>query len=127
MSFVHEDPEFADLLQIEAIARRYPSGDSAGFVRHYEDAARINEKESRRPQLEGSPKDLIGTLLEDGTIRQLPDAQDPAFTLAHTERRNALERAHEVIAPMFWGERLSLSQAADVIRDWLARIDSADT
>lgn len=108
--------------KIEAIARRFPSADPAGFIRHYEDAARIIEKESQLPRLQDGIGDLIDTLLKDRTIRRFPDADDPAFTLVDPELRKTLERAHAAIAPMFWGERLSLNHAAGTIRAWLARV-----
>ena len=69
---------------------------------------------------------LIGTLLEDKTIRQLPLPEDPAFALSDATRRDGFQRAHKAIGPMFWGDRLPLDQSADLIRDGLEKIERPD-
>jgi hypothetical protein len=48
--------------------------------------------------------------------------EDPALTLDDPVRARALEAAHAAIAPMFWGERLSLSEACSIIQAWLAHV-----
>jgi hypothetical protein len=112
------------LEKLENIARRYQRGDPAAFIRHYEDAARIIQDEDRLPPLEGSLQDLVEALLDDRTIRNLPRADDAAFVLQDSARRGDLERAHAAIDAMFWGDRISLDDAAERIRTWIAKIET---
>jgi hypothetical protein len=115
------------LEKLENIAKRYERGDPAAFVRHYEDAARIIEDEDQLPALEGSLEELIKALLEDRTIRNIPRSDDSAFSLKDSERRGDLEQACEAIDPMFWGRRVSLEEAAERIRGWLAKIEEPES
>lgn len=110
------------LEKIDAIARRYPRGDDpAPFIRHYEDAARIIEEEGNFLPLEGGFGALIKNMIQEGHIREPPEPEDPAFTLSVPKRRAELEKAYSAIEPMFWGDRLSLGDACERIRTWLAK------
>ena len=113
------------LEKLENIVKRYEGGDPAAFIRHYEDAARIIQAEERLPALEGGVQELTRALLDDRTIRKLPRSDDAAFALSDSQRRGELDRAHAAIEPMFWGQRVSLEDAAECIRAWLSKIESA--
>ena len=109
--------------KLDAISRRYPREpmEPATFIRHYEDAARIIEALDTMPALTSSPLDLAREMLAEGQVRQVPSESDPGFALPDPDRRAALEAAHDLVAPMYWGPRLSLAQACETIRTWLTR------
>jgi hypothetical protein len=44
-----------------------------------------------------------------------------AFHLDSGARPAEIRRAHESIAPIFWGERVELEEACARIRDWIAK------
>jgi hypothetical protein len=108
--------------KLDAISRRYPREpmEPATFIRHYEDAARIIEALDRMPALASSPHELAREMLADGQVRQVPSESDPGFALLDPTRRAALQAAHNLVAPMYWGPRLSLAQACETIRTWLS-------
>jgi hypothetical protein len=109
--------------KIDAVVRRYPrEGDPASFIRHYEDAARIIQAKDRVPDLDVDFSVLVRDLIEQKQIRAMPSADDPAFALTNPDRRAALQEAHAAIAPMFWGDRLSLKATCEIIRDWLGSL-----
>lgn len=109
--------------KLDAILRRYPRSpmDSASFIRHYEDAARIIQKIEQLPPLEGTLGDLVEDMVTKKQVRALPRADDPAFSLDDEDRRAELMAAHGRITPMYWGPRLSLDEACWAIRTWLER------
>lgn len=110
--------------KIEAIARRFPRDpfDPAHFVRHYEDVARI----LLRWDLVG-PAELSRLLTEmrnEGDIRKWPPEDHPAFNPeAASSRWVELERTWTVIGPLFWGDRIPLTECAQKIRDFLATLE----
>jgi hypothetical protein len=110
-------PEVTLLEKIKALARRYCRApfEPAGFVRHYEDSARILTGDSRAPAPE--LQRLLGEMREVGDIRDWPAADDPSLNPAvQGERWAELEVAWRPIGPLFWGERISLEECAKDIR-----------
>jgi len=90
------------------------------FVRHYEDSARIIESESELPRLEGDATALLSSMLESGDLRVRPTADQSAFQSAfETPKLEALRLAHAELAPLYWGDRMSLDDCCERIRFWL--------
>lgn len=52
-------------------------------------------------------------------VRAVPTSNDPAFAPVAGQAWDAIRAAHGDIAPMFWGERLTLEQACERIREWI--------
>jgi hypothetical protein len=144
MTFIHDDPQFADLLRVvaanrglgvslvekdywvtHALQRRVPAeaSEPAVFVRHFEDSARIIEAEADLPALGDHPdvRSLADDTLAKRQIRALPRSTDPAFALAKGARTDAIRRASDAITPMFWGPRMMLDSACAAIRAWISR------
>jgi hypothetical protein len=136
--FVHDVPDFNDLLAIVAQRRRLTRGlvekaihrrapnekvEPAAFARHYEDAAWIIAAEDTLPDLAGhlSVRSLAEEMLSQKQIAALPAASDPAFSIGEDSRSEAIRRAHAAIAPMFWGDRIELGAACGSIRSWIQR------
>lgn len=113
------------LEKLDAISRRFPRDDlnAASFVRHYEDSAHIVRESEKLPPLDGyaSVRALADEMLAEKQLRALSRADDQAFVLTDSHRVGELRRAHEAIAGMFWGERISLQEAASEIQRWLLR------
>ncbi len=109
------------LEKLDAISRRYPRPalEPAAFIRHYEDVAHIISSRESLPELEGGIAALEQEMLAQRQIGAPISLDDPAFTLADSARRQALERAWLAISPMFWGERISLEQCCEVTRAWV--------
>jgi hypothetical protein len=111
------------LEKLDAMSRRFPREElnASSFVRHYEDAAHIIRSEVALPPLVGYPtvRSLADDLLAEKQLRAMPSAEDPAFVLTGGSRRDELDRAHEAVAGMFWGPRISLSDASAEIRAWI--------
>jgi len=107
--------------KLEAIARRYESGDPAAFVRHYEDTARIIGALDALPEIEMTISDLAQDMLAKKDMRALPGPDEPALRLDDADKRAIVEKAWAKIAPMFWGERIALDEACSTIRSWLAQ------
>lgn len=109
--------------KLDAISRRHarPGMEPAAFIRHYEDAARIIAALPDLPPLGQDVPGLTAEMLSQRQIAQAPRADDPAFTLADGERRRAVEQAHQAIAPMFWGDRLTLAACCEAIRGWISK------
>lgn len=107
--------------KLDAISKRFAAKkDPAGFIRHYEDAAHIIERIHELPALDGykGPKDLAQEMIEKGQIRSLPSSTDPAFNPVAGEMWDGLESAHQAIKGMFWGLRIELVKATEIIRAW---------
>ena len=107
--------------KLVAISSRFAKAKEApSFVRHSEDAARIilAARAGQLPPLDQGLKELARDMLAAGDIRAVPVANDPAFVLPAGARRAEVEQAYEAIAPMFWGERVSLDDALAAIRGW---------
>ncbi|MCZ7683714.1 MAG: nucleotidyl transferase AbiEii/AbiGii toxin family protein [Sandaracinaceae bacterium] len=109
------------LEKLDALRRRYDRDvvEADGFVRHYEDAARIVQALDRLPPIETSALALAEDMLAQNDIAALPSADDPSLRLDAPEKRAAVERSWEKIAPMFWGPRIPLDDACATIRDWV--------
>lgn len=107
--------------KLDAISRRFAAGkDPADFIRHYEDAAHTIERMSEFPGLDGykGPEGLAQEMLEEKQIRSLPNPDDPAFNPGPGDAWTGLESAHEAINGMFWGPRIELVKATEIIRAW---------
>ena len=92
----------------------------AAFIRHYEDAARIITRRHQLPPLGMEIESLIDDMLTAKQIRHSPAIDDPAWQLREdSPARRALHQAHQDIAPMFWGERFSLTECCETIQAWL--------
>jgi hypothetical protein len=100
--------------KLDAISKRFERGvEAPGFVRHYEDAAHIIQAAQNLPVLvdhEGSTH-LIREMLAEKQIRWAPRADDPAFRPLDIEG-------------MFWGPRLSLAEATELIRAWIESLEA---
>jgi len=62
-------------------------------------------------------------MLAKRDIAALPRADEPALVLPDADRREAIEAAHARIAPMYWGPRISLTEARRTICRWLAQLE----
>jgi hypothetical protein len=115
---------FVTLIEkLDALMRRMPREDApAIFVRHFEDAARIVRGRALLPELTEyrSARALADEMLTKKQITSLPSPTHPAFAPTDNERWRLVRHAHDAIAPMFWGPRISLADACDDIRGWLA-------
>lgn len=102
MKFLHElDADFADLVDIVAADRglRRSPVEKDYWVTHTLWALQMVE------------------------LRQLanvPSVDTPAFHPRQDARWATVEQAHQAIAPMFWGPRISLVDACTAIRSWIA-------
>lgn len=110
--------------KLDSLHRRARQADRAPatFVRHYEDAAHIIAAAAELPALEGysDVSALADEMLTERQIRQRPASDDPAFAPAADERWQQIQAAHTAIGPMFWGQRMALRDACEVIRAWIA-------
>lgn len=113
--------------KLDAMARRYRRDkmEPDSFVRHYEDAAQIIRAKARLPELGMTAAALARDMLEQKDIAALPHPDEAALLLAAREKRAAIGRAYERIAPMHWGERLPLEEGCETIRSWLAALPNA--
>jgi hypothetical protein len=109
------------LEKLDAVARRYSREvvEADGFVRHYEDAARIVLELDRLPPLETSTLVLVEDMLARRDIAKIPTPDDPSLALGDPVKRAAIERAYARIAPMYWGPRISLDDAIAIVREWV--------
>lgn len=115
-------PVVTCLEKLEAIARKFDKGKAApDFARHYEDAARIVSHRAGLPPLE---PDLAGVvrLLADEDGKAMPSSLHRAFNPDDTDRWREIEAAWASIGPMYWGPRLSLSEATGVLRSFLDEV-----
>lgn len=63
---------------------------------------------------------MVWEMLDEKQIRGVPIATDPAFNPGVEEVWAGLESAHQVINGMFWGSRIELVKATEIIRVWIA-------
>jgi Nucleotidyl transferase AbiEii toxin, Type IV TA system len=107
--------------KLDAMSRRYERDpvEADSFVRHYEDAARIIRSMANLPEIEMIPVELARDLVAGKDIRARPRPDEPALRLADARKRKLIDAAYAGIAPMFWGQRISLDGSCTVIRDWL--------
>jgi len=110
------------LEKLDAMARRFQAGtDPAQYVRHFEDAAHIIQAETNLPRLDDTAVRLVGEMLTQHQVRQVPLATDPAFLPGGGEIWASIRSAYQAIAPMFWGKRMELDETAETIRSWINR------
>jgi len=111
------------LEKLDALMRRLPREDAAPatFVRHFEDAARIVAASATLTPLADytSVRALADEMLAQKQIAALPSSTHAAFAPKDDERWGTVQKAHDVIGPMFWGPRLSLEDACADVRSWL--------
>lgn len=112
------------LEKLDALSRRYnrEAIEADGFVRHYEDAARIIAALERLPPIETTALALADDMLAEKGIAALPRADDPSLVLDDLQKRASVERAYAKIAPMFWGPRIPLDEACATIRAWVGAL-----
>lgn len=104
----------------DAIATRFRKGRSAGtFVRHYEDVAKILAAADELPPLHAGLPALIADLIAQDK-KPMPPPDDPSLSPDDGEAWVQVRRAWDDIAPMFWGERITLEDACSAIRRFLA-------
>lgn len=114
-------PSVTLLEKLDAVARAYdnPDRSAASFVRHYEDVAAII-----RYLHEGGDwsalrlRSLYEVMLNAKDVRQL-DFDAAAFVLPKSERSTELESAWHEAASLHWGERVSLPEVAELIREFV--------
>jgi hypothetical protein len=109
------------LEKLDAIARRYARDniEPDGFVRHYEDAAQIVHAAASLPELGMTVMDLAQDMVANNDITALPSSNEPALRLDDPPKRAEIQRAHDKIAPMFWGPRVALDESCELILGWL--------
>lgn len=107
--------------KLDAIGRRFhaESRDAAGFVRHYEDAARIVEALDRLPRVDCGAKALIAEMAAAKEIKNLPAPADASLTPSDSPRWQQVGRAFDATATMFFGPRIELDRACERIRAFL--------
>jgi hypothetical protein len=118
-------PTVTLLEKLDAVSRRFARAPMtpANFIRHYEDAAAIIAHEGRLPSLQGlTVRQLAEEMVSKKQIVAMPDPDDPAFRLSSSRERDALERAHAALAPMYWGPRRSLQRSCELVRGWILRL-----
>lgn len=107
---------------IQRFSEDLDSCEASGFVRHFEDSARIIQAEEELPPLgEGYPdvRILAQEMLAQKQIRELAGPADEAFALADGERTDSIRGAFRAIGGLYWGPRMTLDDACRSIRDWL--------
>lgn len=115
-------PTVTLLEKLDGISRRFHAGTHPSqFVRHIEDAARIIQAEKVLPPLEASVRELAQEMHAQHQIRHLPKHDDAAFQPLATPAWGPVRLANEAISPMFWGQRIPLEEAAQIIRAWVAK------
>jgi len=109
--------------KIDAMARRYERDviEADSFVRHYEDAAQIIRVVLKLPEIDMTVLDLARDMVTKKDMRTLPSPDEPALRLEDSDKRKVIEKAYVKIAPMFWGDRISLDEACSTVRSWLGR------
>lgn len=109
------------LEKLDAMSRRYARDviDADAFVRHYEDAAQIIRAADDLPGMDVTVAELAEDMLAKNDIVAMPTPDEPALHLVDPDKRAAVERAHDKIAPMFWGPRIPLDDACALISAWL--------
>jgi hypothetical protein len=115
------------LEKLDALSRRYgrETTEADGFVRHYEDAARIVRALDTLPPSEIPARVLADDMLAQNDVAALPSADDPSLVLDNPAKRAAVAQAYARIAPMFWGPRLPLDEACRTLREWVAALRGA--
>lgn len=109
------------LEKLDALSKRYVREpmEADGFVRHYEDAARIVQSLPRLAPAGVSAMKLAQDMLTEKDIVALPSADDASLLLDDPAKRRAIELAYARIGPMFWGRRIALDDACTTICQWI--------
>lgn len=68
-----------------------------------------------------SVRALVEEMLVQRQISAISTASDLAFNPDEGPRFTAIREAHQAIAPMYWGPRISLEAACTSIRAWVKR------
>ena len=108
--------------KLDAIAKRFERDamDAAGFVRHYEDAARIIENAGDLPLPDGgSVRGLASEMREMRQITSIPSPTASCFAPTDDAKWSDLARAWERIESWFWGDRLSLTDCCRQIAQFI--------
>jgi hypothetical protein len=110
--------------KLEAIGRRFhdEGRDAAGFVRHYEDAARIIEALDRLPQVEGGAPALLAEMLASKEIKGRLSPEDASLTPSESDRWRQVHKAYDATERLFFGPRVGLDDACQRARAWLASL-----
>lgn len=111
--------------KLDAILRRYHRTPRVPheFVRHYEDAARIILYLQGNGTSVSEARGLVAEMLERRQIAGSIRSTDGAFDCTDDAAGAELVAAHDLIAPMFWGPRLSMVEACGLIRQWLRLLE----
>jgi hypothetical protein len=109
------------LEKLDALSRRYGRDtiEADGFVRHYEDAARIVRALDSLPPSQIPARALADDMLAKNDVAALPSADDQSLVLDNPEKRAVVAQAYARIAPMFWGPRIPLDEACRTLREWV--------
>jgi len=121
VSCVH--PLVTLLEKLDAITKRYARDthfDASAFTRHYGDAACIIRQIAQCEALPYSLPELHRQMLDAKQLRRHVTDKDPAFLLTDPEKASKVRAAHDALSPMFWAEQMTLDEAIDTIREWLA-------
>ena len=121
VSCVH--PMVTLLEKLDAITKRYARDktfDASSFTRHYGDAACIIRQIAQCEALPYTLADLHRQMLDSKQLRLHVTDKDPAFLLTDPEKASKVRAAHDALRPMFWAEQMTLDEAIDTIRVWLA-------
>ncbi len=132
MGYISNRPEMlscahpvATLLgKLDAICNQHArASDPSRYVRHFEDAHHIIAAIPSLPPLldNMTVQELAAHMREDNQIRRSYNAQNAAFTLSDPVDRAALDVAYAELRMWHWGPRVSLLEACNTIREWLAR------
>lgn len=108
--------------KLDAIAKRFERDemDVAGFVRHYEDAARIIGHAGDLALPDGrSVRELAREMHEMGQIVAIPSPAASCLRPTGDAKWRDLARASERIDSWFWGERLSLADCCAQIAQFI--------
>ena len=104
--------------KLDSVVKRYDREvfSPEEFVRHYEDLAHLIDNVDEFPPLSDDERTtVVEKSLGDREV--LPTS--PAFLLQEDYRREQLEAAHREIGPMFWGDRVPLSECCAKVVTWL--------
>ena len=111
------------LEKLDALCRKAARADlePSGYVRHYEDAARIAGATDLPPLTDyADVRALADEMDAQGQLKSIPRAVDSAFHPGKLDHAKAIRRAYERIEHMYWGGRITLEEACSTLREWIA-------